>query len=109
MTTNNLNLQSGDSITLKLNTANDTLSIEINKAGLDRILKDLENDTGSVLKAILDRLTALENHTTGATEEWVKSLIDKYAVNTTNGLVDYGPDEPASGANSRAKIYVKYE
>lgn len=138
---NNINLMSGRGITLELDNDSDTLSITISKTGLNDILKDLEDDSGSVLKSILTsitnlttnisnldtRLSAVEKAITiddefinaaskpatvsdTLSKNWVRSLIDTYAVNTTDGLIDYGTVDPneSGGANSRAKIYVKY-
>ncbi len=53
----NINLKSSNSITLKLNTADDTLSIEINKAGLDTLIAALIADTTSATyKAIKEKI-----------------------------------------------------
>ena len=84
----NINLKSSDSITLNLNTEDDTLSIEINKAGLDDLIAALvENKDSATHKAIKTKFAAASHTHT------VENITD----------LNYG-----TGAKS-GTIFIKYE
>ena len=95
----NINLKSSDSITLKLNTENDTLSIEINKAGLDALIAALVGNPESAThraiktKIVVDNADKLDGKDSSAFanashEHTVADITDlKYGTGTKSGTI----------------------
>ena len=100
----NINLKSSDRITLILSTEDDTLSIDINEAGLDTMIADLIKDkTSATYKAIkedvvVDNADKLDGKDS---TEFAKAVHEHTVADITD--LKYGTGDKSG------TIFIKYE
>ena len=86
--TDNINLKSSDSITLNLNIEDDTLSIEINKTGLDALIAALVENTDSATHKAIKKMRDSFDFAAKSHKHTVANITDlNYGTGTKTGTI----------------------